>query len=98
MIELEGDSWDSTSNLPYLHMECKQYDKAIEVANKLLSFTEAAESAVKHEIYGILADNHFYNGNIVEAISWLDKIIAESTDQELVAYTKQTREDWMSIK
>ncbi len=98
VIELEGDSWDSTSNLPYLYMECKQYDKAIEVANKLLSFTEATESAVKHEIYGILADNHFNIGNIVEAISWLDKIIAESTDQELVAYTKQTREDWMSIK
>ena len=98
VIELEGDSWDVTSNLPYLYMECGKPDEAIGVAKKLLSFTEANELAVKHEIYGILADNYFYIGNIDEAISWLDKIIAESDAQELVAHTKLTREDWMAIK
>ena len=98
VIEIEGDSWDSTSNLPYLYMECEKSDEAIEVATKLLSFPEANELTIKHEIYGILADNHFNVGNVVEAISWLDKIIAESTDQKLIAHTRQTRDIWISIK
>ena len=71
---------------------------AIETATKLLTFAEADELAVKHEIYSILADNSFNIGNIDGAISWLDKIIAESDDQELVEHTKQIREDWIAIK
>ena len=98
VIELEGDSWDVTSNLPYLYMECEKPDAAIEAATKLLSFAEANECSVKHEIYSILADRCFNIGKIAEAISWLDKIIAESDDQELVAHTKRTRENWMSAK
>lgn len=98
VISLEGDSWDVTSNLPYLYMECGKYNAAIEAATRLLTFTEANELAVKHEIYGILADSCFYICKIAEAISWLDKIIEESDDPELVAHTRRTREDWMSIK
>lgn len=98
VIELEGDSWDVTSNLPYLYMECDRHGEAIETATKLLSFAEANDPAIKHEIYSILADNNFNIGNLDAAISLLDKIIAESEDQELVAHTKRTREDWISIK
>ena len=98
VIELEGDSWSVTSNLPYLYMECEKPTEAIETATKLLAFAEADELAAKHEIYSILADNTFNTGNIDGAISWLDKIIAESDDQELVEHTKQTREDWLAIK
>ena len=98
VIELEGDSWSVTSNLPYLYMECEKHAEAIEVATKLLDYSEANELTVKHEIYGILADNNFNLGNINWAISWLDKIIAESDDEELVAHTKRTREDWLAIK
>ena len=98
VIELEGDSWSVTSNLPYLYMECAKPTEAIATATKLLTFAEADELAVKHEIYSILADNTFNAGNIDGAICWLDKIIAESDDQELVEHTKQTREDWIAIK
>ena len=79
-------------------MECEKHAEAIEVATKLLDYSEANELTVKHEIYGILADNNFNLGNINWAISWLDKIIAESDDEELVAHTKRTREDWLAIK
>ena len=79
-------------------MECEKPTEAIETATKLLAFAEADELAAKHEIYSILADNTFNTGNIDGAISWLDKIIAESDDQELVEHTKQTREDWLAIK
>jgi hypothetical protein len=96
VIEVEGDSWETTSNLPYLLMECGRYEEAIAIATQLLTFREAKELAVKHEIYGILADNHFYLGRIDQAISCLDPIIAESDDQDLVEYTKNTRAGWLA--
>ncbi len=46
VIELEGDSWDVTSNLPYLYMECDRHGEAIETATKLLSFAEANDPAI----------------------------------------------------
>ena len=98
VIELEGDSWDSTSNLPYLYMECGQYVLSMEVATKLLNFPEANDPVVKHEIYGILAGNNFFLGNYEEAIPWLDKIIAESDDPDAVEAAKLTRTDWLAIK
>lgn len=98
VIELEGDSWDSTSNLPYLYMECGQHVLSMEVATKLLDFPEANDPVVKHEIYGILANNNFGLGNYEEAVSWLDRIIAESDDADAVEPAKQTREDWLAIK
>ena len=98
VIELEGDSWDSTSNLPYLYMECEEQAEAIKAATKLLAFDEAQDPAIKHELYSVLADNNFHSGNIEKAISWLDKIIAESDDAELVEYTKQTREGWLAAQ
>ena len=95
VIEMEGDSWDATSNLPYLLMECGDFDAAIKVATQLLALPEAEAEEVKHEIYSILADNYHIIGNVAEAVSWLEKIINESSDDELVAHTKQTRAMWL---
>ena len=91
-IEIEGDSWDTTSNLPYLLEEAGRYAEAIDIAKKLLTFPEAKEDDVKHELYGCLADNYFCSGDAKTAISYLDLIIAESKDQDLVDYTKDTKE------
>lgn len=98
VIELEGESWDSTSNLPYLYMECGQHVLSMEVATKLLVFSEANNPVVRHEIYGILANNSFSLGNYEEAVSWLDKIIAESDDPHAVESAKLTRTEWLAIK
>ena len=96
-IEIEGDSWEVTSNLPYLLMECGRYAEAVNASEKLLNFREVEEADVKHEIYGMLADNWYNLGDTKTAVSWLDKIIAESEDLELVAYTRQTRSDWLKF-
>ena len=91
-IECEGDSWDTTSNLPYLLEETGRYAEAIDVVKKLLTFPEAKEAAVKHELYGCLADSYFCIGDVDAAVSYLDLIIAESDDQQLAAYAKDTKE------
>ena len=95
-IEIEGDSWDTTSNLPYLLMECGRYYEAIEVTEKLLTFAEAKEEEVKHELYNCLAYNHFYSGQVDAAVPYLDLIIAESKDLNFVDFVKSTKEFWLS--
>lgn len=95
VIDIEGDSWEITSNLPYLLILCGRYEEAIEVAMRLLDFRQAKEADVKHEIYCILADSYFYCGRIEQAVAWLDRIIAQSEDPELVAYTENTRAQWL---
>ncbi len=97
-IEIEGESWDITSNLPYLYMECDMYSESIEVATRLLGFAEAQEPTVKLEIYGILANNHFALGNVEIAISWLDKIIVESDDDKEIEAAKHSKEYWLTLK
>ena len=94
-IEIEGDSWDTTSNLPYLMTEAGRYAEAIDVTQKLLTFSEAKEIEVKHELYACLADNYRYLGDMENAIQYLDLIIAESKDQELIDFTKSTKADWL---
>ena len=94
-FEIEGDSWEISSCLPYLLTECGRYDEAIAAATHLLSFDEAQDIDVKHEIYSSLADNNFYLGNTEEAVSWLDKIISESNDADLVEHTKAVRKNWL---
>ena len=97
-IEIEGDSWDTTSALPYLMMECDLHEDALNVAMQLLSFPEAKDAATRHEIYGILADTAFALKRIDEAISWLDKILEESKDDALISHTKGTRDFFVGIR
>lgn len=94
-IEIEGDTWDITSNLPYLLTEAGRYAEAITAANKLLTFSEAEEPSVKHELYGCIADGYYYAGDIEKAVAYLDQIIAETNDQELADFTRNTKELWL---
>lgn len=94
-IEIEGECWDTSSNLPYLLTETGRYAESIDEAKKLLAFPEAKDDAVKHELYECIANNYFYLGQIEKSVSYLDLIIAESNDQDLVEFTKNTKELWM---
>lgn len=97
VIELEGESWEVNSSLPYLLMECGRHEEAIAEAEHLLTFPEAEDINARCELYGILADNNHNLGKILEAISYLNRILAESTDPDLIAYAKQTKECWESL-
>jgi len=94
VLEIEGDSWDVLGNLTYMYAQIEQHELAIQTANKLLSYPEAQVEPTKHELYSILADNYMYQNSISEAISWLDKILEESTDSQLIEHTKMIKDLW----
>lgn len=95
VIELEGDSWETTQSLPYLMMECGKYADAIAVSENLLNFPESSDILTKHQIFSILADCHYNLGDTAKAVSWLDHILAESSDAELIEHTKKVKEFFM---
>ncbi len=97
VIDIEGETWNNSSYMPYLYQQSGNHDKAISVAVDLLKYSEAKENDVKHEIYGIIADSYYYLNNITEAISWLEKILAESKNEELIKHTASTKETWCQL-
>lgn len=94
VIEMEGENWENLIVLPYLYSLVGQYQDAVRVSEKLLLMEEAKENSVTCEIYSCLADNNMYQENFAKAIDWLNRIISESKDKELIKYTKNTKEGW----
>lgn len=97
VVEIEGETWENFSCLPYLYQQCGMFEESAECAIKLLMYDEAKEPEVKHELFGVIADDNMYLGNIEEAINWLDKIIAESNNAELVRHTISVKENWSNF-
>ena len=96
VVEIEGDSWETNSQFPYLYQQCEMYEESIKAAEKLFKYKEATEENVRHEIFGIIADNNYYLDRIQEGIEWLNKILAESKDDILLKHTSSVKEEWRS--
>ena len=95
--QLEGEKWDIMFNLIYLYAQIGQHEKSIQIAKGLLTYQESQSDTIRDEIYSTIADNYMYQGNIKEAINWLDRILSESTNAELIEHTKLVKEDWATF-
>lgn len=94
VIEKEGKSWEVNSLLTYLYQQCERYNESIDSALDLLEFEEAKEEKVRTEIYGLLADDYHSLHKDDVAIEWLNKIINESTDNDLLKHTYEVKKLW----
>ena len=97
VVELEGHSWATDSELMCLRMQCGYYRESLELANVVLEYPEGKEAETRCEIYSIIADNYYYLGDYREGIQWLDKVIATSSDTELIEFTKANKEAWEAM-
>ena len=46
------------------------------------------------EVYSVLADDYYLSDHIVEANKWLDTILKESKNKDLIEHTKNTKREW----
>ena len=83
--------------MPYLYQQTEKHDKAIAAARNLLNYPESNEEDVKHEIYSIIALSYYCLNNIAEAVSWLQKILAESNNEELIKHMALAKETWEQL-
>ena len=97
-LEFDPNDWESMMFLSYLYCQRKEYDKSIQMAETLLGLDKAKEPDFRDEVYCMLADAHYFNGNLDEAVSWQYRILKESKNKELIDHTKKVQKDWKSVK
>lgn len=93
-IELDSEDWETTEILIYVYQQCGEFEKAIALTKRLLKCPEIADPDFRDEVYCILADNYFFNGDVSEAIQWQDRILEESKNSDLIEYVKDTKREW----
>ena len=50
------------------------------------------------ELFAMFADNCMRQLKIKEGIAWLERIIADSHDEELIKHTKAVKENWKNLQ
>lgn len=96
-IELDPKDWETKGQLMYYYQQCEMFDESISLAKSMLTDENAKEEAVRSELYSAIADDYLWKGDIKEAIAWLDKILEESTSQELIKFTKENKKEWSKL-
>lgn len=94
VIEIEGPSWDTLGKLCYLYQQIEAYDKSIKCALDLQRYPESKVPEVRDEINSILADNYHFLGETKTALSYLDTVLVQSSDKDLIAHTEEVKAAW----
>ena len=93
-LEMDSEDLETAGLLAYVYSQCGKYEKTILMAEKLLTTDKALEPDVRDEIYCMLADAHFFAGDVKKAISWQDRILKESGNKSLLEHTQETKKIW----
>ncbi len=96
-VEYDPDDWETKGVLVYVYSQCEEYNKAIALAEELLDSPIAENQDIKDELYCVIADGLYFSGDIIEAISWQERILKESKNPDLVQHTKRVKKDWETM-
>lgn len=94
-LELDPNDIETMGTLAYVYSQCEEYQKAIQMAEKLLKCDRISEPDFRDEVYCMLADANYFEGDITKAISWQERILSESKNKELIAHTHKIKKQWM---
>ena len=97
-IELDPNDKQTKETMVYMYQQCEEYDKSKALALKLLEEAEGENADYIDELYGVIADDCCLGGDPDEGIKWLDKILKESKNDELIEYTKNTKKLWKELR
>ena len=95
-VEFDSEDWEAKGLLVYHLAHCEQYELSVKYAIELLEHERASEPAFRDEVYCMLADGYFFQGDVKEAIRWQDKILEESNNKDLLEHTKHVKAEWKS--
>jgi len=97
-IELDPNDKQVKETLVYMYQQCEEYDKSKVLALRLLEDSADESDEYRDELYSVIADDCCLGGDPDEGIKWLDKILKESNDKELIEYTKNTKKLWLTLR
>ena len=93
-VELDPDDIYARGKLAYIYQQLEMYDKSTETVKDLLDRISDEEADLRDELYCILADNYYFDGKVEEAITWLERVLQESKNEDLISYTTDTLKKW----
>lgn len=96
-LELDPEDWNTAGLLAYIYSQCGEYEKSIRMAERLLTCNKASNPDFRDEVYCVIADGYYLNGDISEAVSWQDKILKVSKNRELIEHTKRIQREWKEM-
>ena len=73
------------------------YDKSTETVKDLLDRIPDEETDLRDELYCIVADNYYFDNKIEEAIKWLELVLKESKNKDLISYTDDMIKKWKKL-
>ena len=97
-VELAPDDKQTKETLVYMYQQCEEYDKSKALALKLLEDSAGESDEYRDELYSVIADDCCLGGDPDEGIIWLNKVLKESNDKELIEYTKKTKKLWLELR
>ena len=93
-VELDPDDIEARGKLAYIYQQVEMYDKSTETVKDLLDRIPDEETDLRDELYCIVADNYYFDNKIEEAIIWLERILQESKNKDLISYTEDMIKKW----
>ena len=88
---LDNELVCALERLPYLYQQCNRLEESTGCSLELLGILEDDEDDVRDELYCIIADNYTWSGNTKTAIEWLNRIIDESSNNELIEQAEEVK-------
>ncbi len=96
-VELDPDDIEARGKLAYIYQQVEMYDKSTETAKDLLDRIPDEETDLRDELYCIVADNYYFDNKIEEAIKWLELVLEESENKDLISYTEDMIKKWKKL-
>ena len=96
-VELDPEDNYARGKLAYIYQQVEKYDKSTETVKDLLDRISAEETDLRDELYCILADNCYFDDKIEESIMWLERVLQESKNKELISYAEDMVKKWKKL-
>ena len=96
-IELDPEDNYARGKLAYIYQQVEMYDKSTETVKDLLDRISDEETDLRDELYCILADNCYFDDKIEESIMWLERVLQESKNKELISYAEDMVKKWKKL-
>ena len=96
-VELDPDDIEARGKLAYIYQQVEMYDKSTETAKDLLDRIPDEETDLRDELHCIVADNYYFDNKIEEAIKWLELVLKESKNKDLISYAEDMIKKWKKL-
>ena len=94
-VELDPYDLSTKGILAYLYQQVERYENSTKLGEAILKELSDTDTALRDDLYCMLADNGYDSQDYEAAIGWLQKIIEESDNRDLITNARHLMENWI---